>query len=114
MSPIWHADGRRTVYGTPVITGGRLAALPQREADIRQAEVFHALLAQRRTELCDRLDLQATQLARDERSHDTAGVRRKRLRIKETGAEIREIDRMLRGLQIRLLGARTSANAAAI
>ena len=84
----------------------------EREADVQQAEVFHALLVQRRAALCDRLDLQVVELERYEPSHDTAGVRRKRLRIKETGAEIREIDRMLRGLQIRLLVARTSANAA--
>jgi hypothetical protein len=86
------------------MTGGRLAALPQREADIRQAEVFHTVLAQRRAALCDRLDLQAAQLAQYEGSHDTAGVRRKRLRIKETGAEIRDIDRMLQSLTFRLLG----------
>ena len=80
-----------------------MAALVGHEADIRQAEVFHALLAQRRAELCDLLDEHAIKLVRAERSHDTAGVRRKRRRIKEIGAEIRDIDRMMLGLRARLL-----------
>jgi hypothetical protein len=75
-----------------------------READIRQAEVFHALLAQRRAELCDLLDEYAIKLGHAERSHDTAVVRRKRLRIKEIGAEVRDIDRMMHGLRGHLLG----------
>jgi hypothetical protein len=74
-----------------------------RDADVEQAEIFLALLAQRREELCDLLDAQAIKLGRAERSHDTAGVRRKRLCIKEIGAEIRDIDRMMRGLRGRLL-----------
>ena len=74
-----------------------------READIQQAEVFHALLAQRREELRDLLDEHAIKLVRAERSHDTEGVRRKRRRIKEIGAEIRDIDRMMFGLRARLL-----------
>ena len=72
------------------------------EADVQQAEVFHALLAQRRAKLCDRLDEQAINLARDERNRDSAGSRRKRQRIKEIGAEIRDIDRMMLGLRARL------------
>ena len=76
----------------------------EREADIKQAEVFHMLLAERRAALCDRLDQQAVKLARHELSHDSAGVRRKRLRIKEIGAEIGDIDRMLHTLKVRLLG----------
>jgi hypothetical protein len=87
------------------MTGGRLAALPtRREADIRQAEVFHGLLAQRRAELCDRLDEQAAKRARYEHNRDSAGARRKRLRIKEIGVEIRDFDRMVQGLMDRLLG----------
>jgi hypothetical protein len=86
------------------MTRGRLAAVAtQREADIRQAEVFHALLAQRRTELCDRLDQQAAKLARYEHNRDSEGARRKRLLIKEIGAEIRDIDRMMHALSSRLL-----------
>ena len=77
--------------------------LVEREADIQQAEVFHALLAQRRAELCDLLDEQAIKLGRYERGHDTAVVRRKRRRIKEIGAEVRDIDRMIHGLRGRLL-----------
>jgi hypothetical protein len=74
-----------------------------READIQQAEVFHALLAQRRAELCDLLDEQEIRLGRAERSHDTAGARRKRQRIREIGAEVRDIDHMMLGLRGRLL-----------
>jgi hypothetical protein len=81
-----------------------VAALVGSEADIRQAEVFHAMLAQRRAELCDLLDEYAIKLGCAEQSHDTAVVRRKRLRIKEIGAEIREIDRMMLGLRGHLLG----------
>jgi hypothetical protein len=66
--------------------------------------MFHTLLAERRAELCERLDQQAVKLARCERSCDSAGVRRKRLRIKEIGAEIRDIDRMMQGLRVQLLG----------
>jgi hypothetical protein len=75
-----------------------------READIQQAEIFHALLAQRRAVLCDLLDEQAIKLGGAEGSNDTAGVRRMRLRIKEVGAELRDIDRMMLGLRSRLLG----------
>ena len=81
-----------------------MAALVGHEADIRQAEVFHALLAQRRAELCGLLDEHAIKSGRAERSHDTAVVRRKRLRIKEIGAEVRDIDRMMLRLRGRLLG----------
>jgi hypothetical protein len=77
-----------------------------READIRQAEVFHALLAQRRAVLCEGLDQQAAKLARYEQKRDSAAVRRKRLRIKEIGAEIRDIDRMTHTLSSRLLRSR--------
>jgi hypothetical protein len=87
-----------------VTIGGRIVTPPaDRETDIQQAEVFHALLAQRRAELCDLLDEHAIKLGRAERSHDTAGVRRKRLRIKEIGAEVRAIDRMMHALSGRLL-----------
>jgi hypothetical protein len=72
--------------------------------DVAQARVFHALLSQRRAALCDRLDRQAVTLARYEHSRDSAGVRRKRLRIKEIGAEIRDIDRMVQRLGAQLLG----------
>jgi hypothetical protein len=76
----------------------------EREADIQQARVFHAVLAQQRAALCDHLDQQAVKLARYERIGDSASVRRKRLRIKQIGAEIRDIDRMMQGLRVRLLG----------
>ena len=75
-----------------------------READTQQAQVFHSLLAERRAELCDRLDEQAIKLARYEQSRDSARARRKRGRIKEIGAEIRDIDRMMQGLRVQLLG----------
>jgi hypothetical protein len=80
----------------------------ERRADTEQAQVFHTLLAERREELCDRLDQQAVKLARYEHSRDSAGARRKRLRIKEIGAEIRDIDRMMQGLVGRLLGEQRS------
>lgn len=84
--------------------GGRAVALPvEASADIAQAQVFHALFAQRRAALCDRLDQQAVKLGRYEQSRDSAGVRRKRLRIKEIGAEIRDIDRMMQRLTAQLL-----------
>jgi DNA-binding ferritin-like protein len=67
-------------------------------------EVFHSLLARRRAALCDHLDRQAERLARHERNRDSAGVRRKRLRIKEIGAEIRDIDRMVQRLTAQLIG----------
>jgi hypothetical protein len=62
-------------------------------------------LAERRAGLCDLLDEHAIKLNRCEQSHNTAGARRKRLRIKEIGAEIRDIDRMMVRLRARLLGA---------
>jgi len=87
-----------------VSNGGRVVAgLVEDSADIAQAHVFHALLSQRRAALCDRLDQQAVELARHERSRDSAGVRRKRLRIKEIGAEIRDIDRMVQSLTAQVL-----------
>jgi hypothetical protein len=46
----------------------------------------------------------------DERGHDSAGARRKRLRINEIGAEIREIDRMMNALRVRLLWIRPEAS----
>ena len=101
--------GPRAGYLTSVTNGGRIVTWPvDREADIEQAQVFHSLLAERRAQLCDRLDEQAVKLARYEHSRDSAGARRKRLRIKEIGAEIRDIDRMMQGLMGRLLGARRS------
>jgi hypothetical protein len=83
--------------------GQRIVTLPaERGADAEQAEVFHVLLAQRRAELGDRVDVQTIKLARYERKRDSAGSRRKRQRIKEIGAEIRDIDRMMLGLRARL------------
>jgi hypothetical protein len=76
----------------------------EREADTQQAQVFHSLLAERQAELCDRLDEQALKLARYEQSRDSAGARRKRGRIKEIGADIRDIDCMMQGLGVQLLG----------
>ena len=88
-----------------VTNGGRIVTwAAEREADTQQAQVFHSLLAERRAELCDRLDEQAIKLARYEQSRDSAGARRKRDRIKEIGAEIRDIDRMIQGLRVQLLG----------
>ena len=85
--------------------GGRFVTLPvEQEADIQQAEMFHTLLAERRAELCERLDEQGIKLARYEQRRDSAGARRKRLRIKEIGTEIRDIDRMMQGLRVQLLG----------
>jgi hypothetical protein len=85
--------------------GGRFVTLPvERQADTKQAQVFHTLLAERRAELCDRLDQQAIKFARYEQNRDSAGARRKRLQIKEIGAEIRDIDRMMQGLRVHLLG----------
>lgn len=80
--------------------------LVEHEADVKQAEVFYLLLAEKRAALCDGLDQQAVKLARYERSHDAAGARR-RQRIKEIGAEIRDIDRMIHALGDRLLAAET-------
>jgi hypothetical protein len=80
--------------------------LAEREADIQQAQVFHSLLAEQRVELCDRLDEQAIKLVRYEQNRDWNGARRKRRRIKQIGADIRDIDRMMRALRSRLLGAR--------
>ena len=71
-------------------------------ADSQQAAVFHALLVERRAAVCDRLDEQAVKLARYERLRDTSSARRKRLRIKEIGAELREIDRMIGVLEFRM------------
>ena len=97
--------GSPASYLTSVTNGGRSVTLPvERWADTEQAQVFHTLLAERREELCDRLDQQAVKLARYEHSRDSAGARRKRLRIKEIGAEIRDIDRMMQGLKVQLLG----------
>jgi hypothetical protein len=45
-----------------------------------------------------------TKLARYERSSDSAGARRKRRRIKEIGGEVGDVDRMMHGLSVRLLG----------
>lgn len=85
---------------------GLIVTFPiERRPDVAQAEVFRSLLAERRGELCDRLDEQAIELARYERGHDSAGARRHRLRIKEIGTEIREIDRMMHALTVRLLRA---------
>jgi hypothetical protein len=98
------AAGSSARYRSSVSTGGRAVVLPvESRADVAQAQVFHSLLAQRRAALCDRLDQQAVKLARYERCRDSAGVRRKRLRIKEIGAQIRDIDRMMQGLMVRLL-----------
>ena len=64
--------------------GGRIVTwAADREADIQQAQVFHSLLAERRAELCDRLDEQAIKLTRYEQSHDSDGARRKHRRIKQ-------------------------------
>jgi hypothetical protein len=88
-----------------VTNGGRIVTwAADREADTQQAQVFHSLLAERRAELCDRLDEQAIKLARYEQSRDSARARRRRGRIKEIGAEIRDIDRMMQGLRVQLLG----------
>jgi hypothetical protein len=90
-----------------VTDGGRIVTLlAEREADILQAQVFHSLLAEQRVELCDRLDEQAIKLVRDEQNHDSDGAGRKRRRIKQIGADIRDIDRMMHALRSRLLGAR--------
>jgi hypothetical protein len=86
-----------------VTNGGRIVTwAADREADIQQAQVFHSLLAERRAELCDRLDEQAIKLTRYEQSDDSAGARRKHRRIKQIGADIRDIDRMMHALRSRL------------
>jgi hypothetical protein len=83
-----------------MVSGGPAVQLPVgASADVAQAQVFRALLAQRRAELCDRLDRLAVKLVHDDRNRDSAGIRRKRLRIKEIGAEIRDIDRMVQALR---------------
>ena len=83
---------------------GRVVTLPVgQEADTQQAHLLHSLLAEHRTELCDRLDEQANKLARYERSRDSAAAGRKRRQIKEIGAEIRDVDRMMHALNFRLL-----------
>lgn len=98
------AVGSRMGYFTCVTKGANSHVAGEREADIQQAQVFHSLLAARRVELCDRLDAQAIQLAGYERKCNSAGVRRKRIRIKEIGADIRDVDRMMHALRSRLLG----------
>ena len=91
-------------YRTSVSSPGQTVRLPiKREADVAQAKCFHSLLAERRAELCDHLDEQAVKLARCERSGDIVTLARNRQRIKDIGAEIRDIDRMLHSLQVRLL-----------
>jgi hypothetical protein len=72
------------------------------EANVAQAEVFHAFLAEQRAELCDRLDEQAANLERLTGDY-SYGAKLKRRRIKEIGTEIREVDRMMHELRIRLL-----------
>jgi hypothetical protein len=47
-----------------------------------------------------------SKLVRYEQNHDSDGARRKRRRIKQIGADIRDIDRMMHALGSRLLGAR--------
>jgi|ERR1700722_1213162 hypothetical protein len=94
-------------YLTSVTNGGRIVTWQaDREADIRQAKVFHSLLAEHRDELCNRLDEQAIKLLGYQRNQDSDGARRKRRRIKEIGTEVRDIDRMMRALSGRLLGTR--------
>lgn len=90
----------RRGYFTCVTNGGRIVTSRRadREADIQQAEVFHSLLAEHRVELCNRLDEQAIKLARYERIQDSDGARRKRRRLKQIGADIRDIDRTMRAL----------------
>ena len=84
---------------------GRAVMLPvDRGADIHQPEVFCGLLAERRAQLCDRLDEETTRLARYELSRDSFGARFSRQWIREIGTEIREIDRMTHALRVRLLG----------
>jgi hypothetical protein len=103
--PIRLSLGSPASYLTSVTNGGRFVTPPvERQADTKQAQVFHTLLAERRAELCDRLDQQAIKLARHEQNRDSAGARRKRLQIKEIGAEIRDIDRMMQRLRVQLLG----------
>jgi hypothetical protein len=90
-----------------VTNGGQIVTWQaNNQADIEQAEVFQSLLAAQRAELCDRLDEQAIKLARHERRRVSAGVRRKHRRIKEIGADIRDIDRMMHALSSRLLESR--------
>lgn len=86
--------------------GGRIVTWPTgRQADIEQAKVFHSLLAAQRAELCDRLDEHAVKMARYEANRDCDGATRKRRQIREIGADIRDIDRMMHVLRSRLLGA---------
>jgi hypothetical protein len=56
----------------------------ERDADVALGEIFRALLAERRAELCDILDQQAVRLARYERVPDGAGVRQKRRKIRRS------------------------------
>ena len=93
-------------YRMSVSSPRQTVRLPiKREADVAQAKCFHSLLAERRAELCDHLDQQAVKLARCERSGDIVTLARNRQRIKDIGAEIRDIDGMLHSLQVRLLEA---------
>lgn len=94
-------------YFTCVTNGGQIVTWQaNHQADIAQAEVFQSLLAAQRAQLCDRLDEQAIKLARHLRTRDSAGARRKRRRIKEIGADIRDIDLMMHALSSRLLQSR--------
>ena len=91
------------MYLTSVTKGGRIVTLPtDRQADIQQAVIFRSLLADRRAQLCNRLDEQAAKLEHYERGRDSVRARRKRRQIKAIGAEIRDIDRMMRALESRL------------
>lgn len=101
------AGARLTGYLTPVTIGERIVGLPaQVSADTRRAEVFYSSLAQLRAELCDQLDEETKKLARCERLQDLEAVRRKHRRIKDIGADIGEIDRMIRALNVGLLDRR--------
>lgn len=103
ISRLTFGSVRERGYLTWVTNGGRIVTrAADREADIQQAQAFHSLLAEQRVELCDRLDEQEIKLARYEDSHDTAGARRKRRRLKQIGADIRDIDRMMHALRSRL------------
>jgi hypothetical protein len=73
----------------------------QHDADVQQAAVFHAFLAAQRAELCDLLDQQAANL--ELAGRHSYGAKVKQRRIREIGAEIREVDRMMHGLTTRLL-----------
>lgn len=89
-------------YGAAMSHGELLSLRGGTSADMHQAEYFHTLLDSEMIELRARLDQHLATMARYEHVGDVAGARRVRHMVRSLEGELRNVDRMVQALRVRM------------